>query len=446
MAPPPDARTLAGRVLVAVLDQGVFAAATLDRTLRIHPDLDPRDRALATELVYGTLRTRRYLEQQLLHFAPRGLPAAGTAVRVHLLLAAYQVLLLDRVPNFAAVNAAVEAISALAGPKIAGFANAVLRKLSALPKSALNQALRQSAPAWLLDLLRTSVGETATDALLGCRPERTEPALNGDGDEQPVEYGVITPTCVRLRQGAAVPDWLRDAARGRVYPEARLLYRAGNVQALPEWDQGAYVVQEEGAMFCAAALGAKPGDTVLDVCAGRGQKSSLIAEQIGSTGALWVTDNAEHKLDALCEEFTRLQLPAPHAQVVDWMKGVPTVIPQAHFDRILVDAPCSGTGTLRRRPEIALRLSPNDVARLAKNAELILRNVAPCLKPGGKLLFVVCSVLTQECERVLDQVSDVYRVTQFADDTPLLCGRGTFRLLPHEHGTDGFFLASLERV
>ncbi len=128
--------------------------------------------------------------------------------------------------------------------------------------------------------------------------------------------------CARAH-GVSPPEWLENAARGRVYPDAYLLYRAGNVQALPEWEHGSYVVQEEGAMFCGAALGAALGHAVLDVCAGRGQKSSLIAEQIGPTGTLWVTDNAEHKLDALCEEFTRLHLPAPHTATIDWMKGAP---------------------------------------------------------------------------------------------------------------------------
>jgi 16S rRNA (cytosine967-C5)-methyltransferase len=452
MSSPLDARSLATKVLVAVLDQGMFAAATLDRVLRGHPDLDPRDRALTTELVYGTLRTLSYLERELLRFAPRGLPAAGTAVRVHLLIATYQMLFLSRVPNFAAVNVAVSAIAELAGPKVAGFSNAVLRKVSALPAANLNAALQSSAPSWLLHVMQDSVGTDATHALLGCRSVPRDHAFltsnNALASKDDVAFSEVTPTCVRLRRGVAPPEWLQGAQRGRVYPDAYLLYRAGNLQASPDWQQGDYVVQEEGAMLCASALAAKPGHAVLDVCAGRGQKSSLIAERIGPTGTLWVTDNAEHKLDALSEEFSRLHLPTPHSATVDWMKGAPDHIPKGYFDKILVDAPCSGTGTLRRRPEIALRLSPKDIARLANNAERILRNVASYLKPGGSVLFVVCSVLRQECEEVVDRVSNVYRLTPFDAELSLLAqqGEGMFRLLPHEHGTDGFFLANLERL
>lgn len=448
----PDARTLAAKVLVAVFDQGVFAAATLDRVLRGFPNLDPRDRALATELVYGTLRTRAYLERQLLRFAPRGLPAAGTAARVHLLLATYQILFLSRVPNFAAVSVAVSAVTEVAGPKVAAFANAVLRKVSALPAADLDTALHESAPPWLLELMQESVGPLATDALLGCRSRDTQDrdananeTSSGHPDDV-IAFSQVTPTCVRLRADVQAPEWLQNAAKGRVYEGAYLLYKVGNLQNRPEWEQGLYVVQEEGAMFCAAALSAQSGETVLDVCAGRGQKTSFIAERLGPTGSLWATDNAEHKLDALCEEFTRLHLPAPHTATVDWTKGAPPNIPQNHFDRILVDAPCSGTGTLRRRPEIALRLTPKDVTRLAQNSERILRNVAPYLKPSGKLLFVVCSVLRQECEAVLEQVSDIFRLVPFEASLPLLAARSSVRLLPNEHGTDGFFLAHLERI
>lgn len=428
-----SARNLAAQVLHAVLSQGVFASATLDHVLRRHPQLDARDRALATELVYGTLRTVRYLDSTLQSLAPRGLAAHTPEVRVHLLVAAYQLQFLDRVPAFAAVDEAVSAIRRLAGPRVAGFGNAVLRKLSRLPRPQLHEALLRNAPDWLWQEMESSVGKQAAMALMG--------AASGT-DTTP--SSAVTPSAVRLRRGATLPSWLEDAERGHLFPEAYVLRKAGDLQRLPEWEQGAYVVQEEGAMFGAAALGARPGDKVLDACAGRGQKSSYLAEVIAPDGVLFATDVSSAKLEALNAEFARLSLPLPITHTVDWSQAPATELPR-DFDRILVDAPCTGTGTLRRRPEIALRLKPKDAERLASQSERLLRQVANHLGTGGRVVFVVCSVLRRECETVVERVSDVYEPVPFDADLPLLHGHCQLRLLPNVHGSDGFFLASLQR-
>lgn len=436
MSTPPDARRIAATVLTSVIKQGVFATATLDRALKAHPDLDPRDKALATEIVYGSLRTRGYLEQQLRNLTNRGIQRSDGEFEAHLLVAAYQLSFLDRVPAFAVVDAAVTAISEIGGKQLGGFANAVLRKLAQLPKPHLDTALTQSAPVWLFDALVDSVGQDNARALLGCR-ERTDGSVVTLGAPAP-------PPCVRLRAGAPVPDWLSDAPRGQLCPDAFLAPKLGDLQQRAEWQAGHYVVQEEGALFAGLTLGAEPGETILDCCAGRGQKSSLIAEALGTTGRLWTTDVGPAKLKDLSREFERLQLPAPRTATVDWSAApsLPSDFP-SQFDRILVDAPCSGTGTLRHRPEITLRLKPVDVERLATNSERILRRVAPFAGPSSRVLFVVCSVLRRECEDVIERVSDLYAPAPLSSGP--FAGASQFRLLPQLHGTDGFFVASLTR-
>lgn len=432
----PDARRIAATVLTQVIKQGVFATATLDRALRAHPDLDPRDKALATEIVYGTLRTRGYLEQQLRNLTRHGLQRTDGDLEAHLLVAAYQLSFLDRVPAFAVVDAAVTAISEIGGKPLGGFANAVLRKLAQLPRPHMDTALTESAPEWLFDALVDSVGQDNTRALLGCST-RTDGSLVTLGAPAP-------PPCVRLREGAPVPDWLSEAVRGGLCPEAFLAPKLGDLQQRAEWQAGHYVVQEEGALFAGLSLGTEPGETILDCCAGRGQKSSLIAEALGPTGQLWATDVGTAKLNELTREFERLRLPSPRTASVDWSRtpSLPSDFP-AQFDRILVDAPCSGTGTLRHRPEITLRLKPADVERLAKNSERILRHVAPFAKPSSRVLFVVCSVLRRECEDVIQRVSDLYEPAPLTSGP--FAGASQFRLLPQLHGTDGFFIASLTR-
>src|SRR5690606_25173724 len=138
-----------------------------------------------------------------------------------------------------------------------------------------DEALIQNAPDWLWQEMQISVGLTTAKALLGAAAESASPAGSA----------AVTPSSLRLRRGVSPPGWLeQQAERGRVYPPAYLLRRAGDLQQAPEWERGQYVVQEEGAMLCGAALGARPGDKVLDACAGRGQKSSLLAESIGAQG------------------------------------------------------------------------------------------------------------------------------------------------------------------
>ncbi len=417
-------RRVAAKVVERVLKDGAFAVAALDAELRRHPALEARERALATELSYGTLRARPALERALTELAPRGL-GKDAAVLAELLVAAHQLLSLDRVAPAAAVNAAVEGVRRLRGERVAGFVNAVLRRLAASGRRLEPSALVERAPAWLLDELTRSVGVEEARALLG-EPRRA------------------AQVSVRVVAGAPTPAWLAQARVGRVSPRARSFERKGDPRALEGYAEGAFVIQEEGAQLVGLALGARPGERVLDACAGRGQKTSLLAEQLGPTGELWATDLHAAKLRSLSAELERLGLPPARTRAVDLSVGSAD-LPQGHFDRVLVDAPCSGSGTLWRRPEIALRLSPEDPARLGALAVQILRRAAPLLRPEGRLVFAVCSVLTAECEQVLEAVADLLEPTPFdaAEVEAVAAGRSCFRLLPLAHGTDGFFVASL---
>lgn len=427
-----EARRIAVETLEAVYRRGGFAAAELDKACAQRVNSSTADRALATELVYGVLRTRGALEARLREHAKRGLAGNDQRVVLHMLLAVYQLAFLSRVPTYAAISEAVSAVRELRGAKVAGFCNAVLRRLSERPHPKLEEAIAQSVPVWLRAALEETVGPARTLGLLGAGP--------ATGDERAWSP---TPT-MRLRAGQPAPAWLEGASPGTLVPQAHRIRGAGDLRRKKEHELGQFVVQDEGSMFGALALGTRAGERVLDCCAGRGQKASLLAEQLGSNGTLWVTDKTERKLDALQREFQRLGLPQPTAKVVDWQHAQPDV--PRDFDRVLVDAPCTGSGTLRRRPEIALRLTPEDVPRLATLAESILRNAANHVRPGGRVLFVVCSVLSREGEAVIERVSDVLRPTLFDWDHPVLTGLTHIRLLPDVHGTDGFFIASLAPI
>ncbi len=434
--PAASARALAARVVYRVLSQQAFVSETLDRELG-RSALDERDRALATELSYGVIRLERALWPRLDALSKRGAATTDPLARAHLLVAAYQLLALDRVPAFAAINEAVEALRRLRGPRVAGFANAILRKLSQQPKLSLPGALESAVPAWLWAELCSSVGREAALGLLGATGASARRGL-----------------CVRLRRdsmAARTPDpetlpWLASAEPGKLAPGAYWLPPSGDLRRLPGFAEGAFVVQEEGAQWCAWALGARPGERVLDACAGHGQKSALLAERVGPSGSLWVNDVSPRKLERLAQEFRRLGLPPPHSCSVDLTQGTGEL--PADMARVLVDAPCTGSGTLRRRPEIANRLSEADPGRLGQQAVQLLSNAARLLPPGGRLLFVVCSVLRAECEDVVERVLHLLEPLPFeAPEARAVAGEGQWqcRLLPQIHGTDAYFVASFRR-
>jgi 16S rRNA (cytosine967-C5)-methyltransferase len=425
----PNARTVAAKAVERVTKDEAFAAAALNAAIEESPQLSHEDHALATELTYGVLRTEGALRARLARLAPRGLPDDDVVVS-HLLVAAYQILLLDRVPAYAAVDGAVSAIKAVRGERVAGFANAALRRLAQEgERLAREAAVIESAPAWLSRKLVDSLGQEEANAVLGAT------------------RGTEVTSSVRIRRGAPLPKWLESMPVGAASPLARVVRRGGDLRRREGYAEGGFVIQDEGAQVVALALGARPGDRVLDACAGRGQKTSLLREQVGEAADLWAVDLYPEKLAILESEFRRLGLAPPRTEAVDWTIGDGSVPPG--FDRVLVDAPCTGTGTLRRRPEIARRLSPEDPSRLGTLAERILRRAAGRAKPGGRVVFAVCSVLPEEGEAVAGRVADVLSPVPF--DAPEIAhlaaaSRTSFRLTPGKHGTDGFFVASFTRL
>jgi 16S rRNA (cytosine967-C5)-methyltransferase len=436
--PATSARGVAARVVYRVLTQQAFVSETLDRELG-RSELDERDRGLATELSYGVIRLQRVLAERLDALSKRGAATTDPLARSHLLVGAYQLLALDRVPAFAAINEAVEALRRTRGARVAGFANAILRRLAGEPKLTLPDALARSVPGWLWAELERSVGRESALGLLGATGAAARRGL-----------------CVRLRPGApsSLP-WLASAEPGRLAPGAFWLPPCGDLRKLEGFAEGQFVVQEEGAQWAALALGAQPGERVLDACAGHGQKSALLAERIGPSGRLWVNDLVPRKLERLSQEFRRLGLPLPECRSVDLAVTAGDL--PADMQRVLVDAPCTGTGTLRRRPEIANRLSEGDPRRLGEQALRLLCNAASRVQPGGHVLFVVCSVLRAECEDVVERAlhrGDTPHPGQLLEPLPFqapeaqrVAGPGEWqcRLLPQIHGTDAYYVASFRR-
>lgn len=440
----PTARSVAADVVVRVLRDKAYAAAALDAELERNVQLDARDRALATELAYGTLRLLGWLEKRVARHASRGTSSIEVHVRAHLMVAAYQVLVLTRVPAFAAVDEAVTLVRGLRGPRVAGFVNAVLRKIASEPKPDADELARAALDAADPALAAAIVSAIGQEGALRLLTSEETPALG-----LRVEDALSRETWIaRLRE--ARPEATIEP--GRVSPLAISARGAGRLADLPGWDEGAWTSQEEGSQIVALSLGARAGDSVLDACAGRGNKTGLLARAVrvekGSAGGVDAADLHPAKLDRLAVELERIGVRARSTFAVDWVAGAGGAA--ALYDRVLVDAPCSGTGTLRRRPELLLRRTAADLVALGALQRAILARVAMLVRPGGRLVYAVCSVLREEAEEVVADAEKMGLAAAPFDAEIAWAvappGATSFRLLPHEHGTDGYFVASFVRT
>ncbi len=378
MGPHRDPRRLAAHALRRVSDEGAWAAPTLDALLA-QSRLAPRDAALATAITYGALRVLPTLDASIEALQTRR-GKIDPLVRSILRVAAFQLAHLGRVPAHAAVDAAVRHAKAERGPRVAGFVNALCRRLAAARPADPTPPERLVMPRWIEERLEAGLGAERARAFVA---ERRLPP----------------PLTLRLR-GDAAPEGAVPGALALAAVHAP----AGDARALRGFPQ-AFVVQEEGSQLVGAALDAQPGETVVDACAGRGGKTAQLAEAVGSRGAVLAVELHDARAAQISGALAELGLDQVPLTVdtVDLTVGTgDDAGRRGGFDAVLVDAPCSGLGTVHRRPEILLRLGPDDVAALARMQAAILRTAATLVRPGGRLVYAVCSPLVEEGAGVRD--------------------------------------------
>jgi 16S rRNA (cytosine967-C5)-methyltransferase len=443
-------RQLAAEILLKVDTRKAYADALLDHTLK-SAVIEDRDRALLTEIIYGTLRWRGRLDACVKPWIRRSLGDTDPFIRNLLRLTLYQLIFLDRIPDYAAVNEAVKMAKARAGARAAGFVNGVLRNVLSGQKALIEPELRKASvkdfaeywshPEWLVERWLEYFGSDEIEAL-----------LKANNDEAPL---VLRTNSTRVKREALL-DLLRSkdikASACPWSPEGILVQSRVPVDQLPGLTGGLFQIQGEASQLVTYLLRPRPGERILDACAAPGGKATHIAESIGDGGRIVAIDISPQGIKRVEQNARRLGLSSIEAFHAD--AGRP-LSPPLHepYDRVLVDAPCSGFGTLRSHPEIKWNRSESDIQRLSQLQKKILVRAASYLKPDGVLVYSTCTLIEDENEKVVEDFLENHSTFVLEDpagylpnEARSLVRKRYFMALPHRHNTDGFFAARIRKV
>lgn len=445
-----SAREAAAEVVARVLEDGAWVSIALDAVLKREAmALSSTDRAFATELSYGTLRWSTSLEQSLLRGAEKPGRGFDKKIRPHLLVAAYQMHhLADRIPAHAAVNEAVRAIRQVR-PGLAGFANAILRRLGSpahlqLPASASSEewatALGIPSPLWESLVEGLPVHEHA-EALLACQ-ERPPLGVRWLGPPE-AEAGFAEALSAREARVRPHP----------FVPHAWLLDGAGSAAQLPGFSAGHVIVQDPGSQIVALLADAQPGMCALDLAAAPGGKSMVLARAVGAEGRVIAVELDDKRARRIEENAARLRTPQVTVRVGDARQVIAAQPMPEGADIVLLDAPCTGLGTVRRRPEIKLKRGSDDVRARASLQRELLDVAASQVKPAGTLVYAVCSPIREEGRDVVESflaAHPEFRLCHAQEVLPWLPAnavddRGQVQLSIHRHQADAFFAARLQK-
>jgi len=439
---PRSAREVALEVLHRVDAGQAFSGVLLRRVLE-RAGLPAADEALAAELTLGTLRHRAEVDWALSHVSHTPLDDLPSRIRAVLRMGAYQLMFLDRIPASAACSQAVELAKRFGHPGTARLVNAVLRRVAAAPEVIPEDAstpegiaLRHSHPLWLVRRWVDRFGVDEARAL--CRTNNVAPPAS-------VRLNTLRGTPASV--AAAIDALGVVTAPSVVSPDGARIVRASPHARRAAYAEGWVSPQDEGSMLVSRLVAPRPGETIVDACAGSGGKAMHLAALMENRGRVVAADIVPAKLAACARHAKRLGVTIVETHLLA-ARSLTDVLP-AGADRVLVDAPCSGLGVIRRRPEIRWRIQPDQLRALAGRQRAILEDASAAVRPGGLLVFSVCTLEPEEGPAV---VSEFLAAHPEFDPEPIEGaafaraprGPGAF-LYPHLHGTDGFFVAVCRR-
>lgn len=442
-----NVRELALDMLMQIEENQAYSNLLLNQQIKKH-DLSGKDAGLLTELVYGTVQRMAALDYFLKPFLKKG--KIDKWVRMLLRLSIYQMIFLDRIPDRAVIHEAVEIAKRRGHRGISGMVNGVLRNIQREgvpsfedikdPQERLS--VETGHPLWLIKRWTEQFGFDETKKM--CEINLTPPTATARVN---VDKGTVEDVIQMLADEGI------EAQPGDLSLDA-IKVKSGSLANTKAFKEGYITVQDESSMLVARALGPSENDTVLDSCAAPGGKSTHLAERMHNTGKVISLDLHKHKVKLIDEQAKRLGLLNIETGILD-SRNATSEFSVESFDKILVDAPCSGLGVIRRKPDIKFGKKEEDISRLSAIQNDILDAVAPLLKKGGVLVYSTCTVDEEENGRVVEAF--LQRHPDFEPDPTLMdrlpeavrqkmtLNKSSVQILPHYFGTDGFFIASLRK-
>ena len=428
---------------------GAAANQVMEKQLSSGGTADPRDRQLMAALVYGVIRWRGYLDWLISKFSSHPTKKMKTRTRQALRVGLYQLIFMDRIPDSAAINETVEALKKSGQPRwLLSFVNGLLRNVArspdtGLPEKAGNEIpapARLSHPEWLINRWQDRYGPRQTEEI--CETNNRLP-----------------PLCLRVNTRAvSVNDFITEiqaagiaASVGIFAPEAVLLDYQGLIPDIPGYAEGFFQVQDQAAQLVSLLLSPLQNDkTYLDACAGLGGKTSHIAQMLAKGGRLTAVEPNRIRVKRLKENLSRLGLDALVAIIQDKLENLGT---RKKFSGVLVDAPCSGLGVIRRQVDIRWNRAESDLKRYQERQLILLASAAELVEPGGVLVYATCSTEPEENDAVIKKFlagHPEFMLSNCRDHLPaaaaeLVDGEGFFRTVPGQHDLDGFFAARLRK-
>lgn len=458
-----NARHIALRILKEVNQDGKYANISLKENLR-GIDLPDRDQAFVTQLVYGTLEKQLTIDYFLSKFAK--FKRVNQWIMNILRLGAYQILYLDRVPDSAACNEAVNLCKKYGLFALQGFVNGILRNLSRnkdnlrLPDPALsdvkNLSLVYSYPEWLVEKWIKDYGISTAEDIM--RPSTSDDMIS-------IRCNIMKAAPSELKKLLTSPGYSdssserHDAADrpsgisvtdGYHLPEALRVSGFGDIEENRLFSQGYFTVQGEASMLDSHIVDPQPGEAILDACSSPGGKAIHMAELTGYKSDILAWDIHPHRVELIKRNAARMGAYNVRPEVHDASKTLPGLT--GKLDKVLIDAPCSGLGIIHKKPDIKLRIKPDDLKEIIRLQYAILKSCSEYLKPGGVLVYSTCTINPDENERIvgkfLSERPEFHPddIGPYLPDTLKRKAAGYYiQLLPSRDNTDGFFIARLRR-